>query len=453
LLLIVAGCATLLDNYFINTERLSLLDADIDSAAQAIVSSSLVDVVLKDEKKAEALISQVLGDNRIGKFFVIREQNGSVLFESGAAKLIPYGEIDYHAPWVTYHTTGDFIRVLNLPLKKYPGKILEVGAIFNRSLMINPAISIRDGLEIVGLIAIGLVIAASFAKSLLAPLRRLSEKVDEIALLSMSASVLPQISASNLDRESEVSRDEFYRLVQGLNALITRVNRGYEISRVWSYNLAHELKTPMAGISAEIEAARGKGEIKDAVASSIDREIQSISETVSAFLLWAEVEAAPARHNIHVVTLESVLKKAVSRFESRSANRIRLELGSPTELAKVAVNLAYLEIILANLISNSLNYSPSTEPIDLVLNGLRIEVIDRGGGVPPEVLARLGQPFNRGPIASKKSHGLGLATVDAISKVFGWHTQFSSDGQLGRVVLDLSAASVEGQGQILNLGV
>jgi two-component system sensor histidine kinase QseC len=440
LLLIVATCATLLDNYFINSERLKLLDKDIESSAQAIISSDFAQIVLKDATKGETRISQILGDNRIGKFFVIRDQDGTVLFESGAAKLIPYRDIGYRETWVTSHTTGDFIRVMNLPLTNTSGKILEVGTIFNRSLMINPAISFRDGLEIIGLIAIGLLIAASFAKSLLAPLRRLSEKVDEIALLSMSASVLPQLSPSNLDKDSEVSRDEFYRLVEGLNTLITRVNRGYEVSRVWSYNLAHELKTPMAGISAELETARRKGEIKESIASSIEREIQSISETVSAFLLWAEVEAAPARHNIHVVTLDTVLKKAVSRFECRGADRIRLGLKSQP---KVAVNLAYLEIILANLISNSLNYSPSTEPVDLILDGHRIEIIDRGGGVPAEVLARLGQPFNRGAVSNKKSHGLGLATVDTISKVFGWQTQFLSDGSLGRVVLDLSAASIE----------
>src|SRR5262249_23543684 len=161
-----------------------------------------------------SLISQVLGDNRIGKFFVVRDEKGEALFESGAAKLIPYRDIAYSAPWVTYHKTGDFIRVLNLPLKKHPGKILQVGAIFNRSLMINPAISMRDFLEILGLSVIGLLIAATFARKLLAPLRRLSEKVDQIAALSTSASVLPQISVFNVDQESEQSRDEYFRLVE-----------------------------------------------------------------------------------------------------------------------------------------------------------------------------------------------------------------------------------------------
>ncbi len=440
LLLVVATCATLIDNYFINSERLKLLDADIETAAQTMASSDIVETSLEGEKAGETLISKLLGDNRIGKFFAIRDERGALVFESGAAKLIPYREIPYSVPWVTYHTTGDFIRVLNLPMKQHPGKILQVGAIFNRSLMINPVISMRDCLEIIGLIAIGLILAAVFARGLLAPLRRLSEKVDEIAILSSSASMLPQLSPENLDKDSETSRDEFFRLVEGLNTLITRVNRGYEISRVWSYNLAHELKTPMAGMSAEIENARGRGEIGTSVAASLEKEIQSISETVSAFLLWAEVEAAPARHNIHVVTLDTVLQKVVSRFESRFSNRIRLEIQSP---AKAAVNLAYLEIILTNLISNSLNYSPASDPIELRLDGYRIEVVDRGGGVPAEVLVRIGQPFNRGPIAGKKSHGLGLATVHAIAKVFDWRTEFLRDGAVGKVVLDLSSARIE----------
>lgn len=440
LLVFVATFATLLDNYFINAERLNLLDANIEAAAQTIAASGVVDMGSEQVREGEALITSLLGDNRIGKFFVVRGQDGRILFESGAAKLVPYREIPYDQHWATYRTTGDLVRVLNLPLKQRPGKILQVGTILNRSLMFNPAISLRDCLEIIGLVAIGLVIAASFARGLLAPLRRLSEKVDEIALLSVSASVLPQIIPSKLDRESEASRDEFYRLVEGLNTLITRVNRGYEISRVWSYNLAHELKTPMAGMSAEIEAARGSGQIAMPVASSLEREIQSISETVSAFLLWAEVEAAPARHNIHVVSLESIVQKLLSRFEGRYSNRIRMEVSEP---AKVAVNLAYLEIILTNLISNAIHYSPVTEPIDLIVKGHQIEIVDQGGGVPTEVLARLGQPFNRGPMSGKKSHGLGLATVHAIAKVFGWKADFLSEGAAGRVILDLSAARIE----------
>jgi signal transduction histidine kinase len=225
-----------------------------------------------------------------------------------------------------------------------------------------------------------------------------------------------------------------------LNTLIARVNRGNEISRVWSYNLAHELKTPMAGMSAEIETARRRGEVGATIASSLEREIQNISETVSAFLLWAEVEAAPARHSIHVVTLDSVLQKAIARFECLHPGRLRLVTRSP---ARIAVNLAYLEIVVNNLISNSLNYSPPGEPVEIIAEGYRLEVVDQGGGIPADVLSRLGQPFNRGSWAERKSHGLGLATVDSIAKVFGWKAEFLSEGSRGRVVLDLSAAQIE----------
>jgi two-component system sensor histidine kinase QseC len=438
--MVVATCATLIDNYFINSERLSLLDADIEAAAQALASSELVRIEQADQSRGEALISQRLGDNRLGKFFSVRGPHGETLFESGAAKLIPYRDIPHDQPWVSYHSGGDFIRVINLPLKQRPGAILQVGAIFQKSLLVTPAISTRDIFEMLALIAIGLFIAAVFARKILAPMRRLSEKVDEIATLSSSASVLPRISPVNLDREADTSRDEFYRLVEGLNALITRVNRGYEVSRVWSYNLAHELKTPMADMSAEIEVARGRGEIGPTVAASLEREIQAISETVSAFLLWAEVEAAPARHEMHVVSVASIVQKLMSRFETRFSRRLGFELKSD---CKVAVSVAYLEIVLTNLISNALNYSPQSEPVDLILNGNRLEIVDRGGGIPADVLSRLGQPFNRGAAAITKSHGLGLATVNAIAKVFGWQVQYLSEATLGRVVLDLSASQIE----------
>jgi signal transduction histidine kinase len=81
--------------------------------------------------------------------------------------------------------------------------------------------------------------------------------------------------------------------------------------------------------------------------------------------------------------------------------------------------------------------------IELILRQCRIEILDHGGGVPSEVLERRGQPFNRGPSAGKRSHGLGLATVDPISKVFGWKVEFLTEGAKGRVILDLSSSQVE----------
>jgi signal transduction histidine kinase len=55
-------------------------------------------------------------------------------------------------------------------------------------------------------------------------------------------------------------------------------------------------------------------------------------------------------------------------------------------------------------------------------------VINRGVGFLPEVLARVGQPFNKGVGSEKTGHGLGLAWVKSICRINGWKFEIQQEG-------------------------
>ncbi|MBC7386878.1 MAG: HAMP domain-containing histidine kinase [Cryobacterium sp.] len=448
ILLVVAVCSAVLDNYFVNRERLAFIDGELDEVASLLLNSQVIESATNDVESVENLITRELGLSRLGKFFALRDATGETVFRSTSARLFPNSNIPNSPERLTVTVGGDSARILNIPIR--PSKTrkqgsLQVGLIMKEELLFTPAFSSRDMIEVFSLVLIGMLLTAGMVRKFLRPLRELSGEVAELAALSASASLLPPIRAGKWAKSAEAggTRDEYHLLVKGLDTLIDRVNRGYEVSRVWSYQMAHELKTPMAVLAAEVANGRENREISPGVADAVEREIEVASETVSAFLLWAEIESGAARKDLHVVSLRTVLEALVERTSLRGHPGVLLSIVADE---KVAVTPAYLEIVLNNLVSNALLYSPEDRQVRICLNGSQIQVFDRGPGFPTEVLGRLGQPFNRGgdgPTQSRnssrprRSHGLGLATVVAISRVFNWRIDFGRVGDETCVTLDL----------------
>jgi two-component system osmolarity sensor histidine kinase EnvZ len=85
-----------------------------------------------------------------------------------------------------------------------------------------------------------------------------------------------------------------------------------------------------------------------------------------------------------------------------------------------------LRRIISNLVGNALRYAPDG-PVELVveqeLGQVRIGVLDRGPGIPPNQLSLVFQPFHR--VESSRSpttggSGLGLAIVKQLAEIYGW---------------------------------
>lgn len=442
ILLAITSASTLLDNYFVNLQRQNFVDKEIDEAASALEGLELEELTDPKSARGETIISQKLGHDRIGKFFILRDPTGHRIFSTNGAQLITVKDIPLSPDRLTILTADKFIRVRNLPMAKARGFVLQAGFFADRELMLIPLLSGLDVFEILVLTLIGLIIARVLAKRLMLPLRELSEQVGDRSFLSASASRLPLIPVSSPVRD----KDEFSQLVEGLNVLIQRVNQGYELSRAWSFQLAHELKTPLAILNSEIESAESKKEISGTLANGFKREIRFVSDTVSSFLLWAEVEGGILQSDLHVLRLADLVRPLAARQQSHFGVKIRVECDP--EL-KVAVLPTYLEIILNNLISNAALYSSPGCEVSVVCEPNFIEVGNVGEPFPDEVLARFGKPFNRGDNKSilsgeiSRGHGLGLATVASICRVLGWEIKFDRRGEHTFVTLGIKTPSLD----------
>jgi signal transduction histidine kinase len=103
-------------------------------------------------------------------------------------------------------------------------------------------------------------------------------------------------------------------------------------------------------------------------------------------------------------------------------SRPRLHLGPLPPLAMAPDDLSRL---LGNLIANALQHRAAVKPrleIEAYPHGDRIELVvaDNGPGIPPEMTARIFEPFFRLPSARREAgSGLGLAICRAIAESYG----------------------------------
>ena len=131
--------------------------------------------------------------------------------------------------------------------------------------------------------------------------------------------------------------------------------------------------------------------------------------------------------------LGECLDSVLARLDPGDRERVRVQLPD----APVAGNWvgARIQQVLANLVGNALKYSPPETTVQVRVEWrdahLQVGVIDSGMGIPPEVLARLFQRFDRTPQAIASGlpgTGLGLYLCRGIIEAHGGRLWAASEG-------------------------
>lgn len=419
-LAIVASTSIALHAIFLKQERLELIDQQVRETAAALVDSELGSLKQINFDYADEIISEELGESRIGKFFVIRNQKDEIIFESASAKLLPIPSIPRAPQWVQITAKGKYVRILNLQLPRVPDRTLQVGLVLDEHIVNPEYLSKSTFIFIVTILVIGLAVSWLSTSFLLRPITDLEGFLSSLNEKSKYQTKLPGVPAG-LNGGRVPPNDEFKRMVTVLDNLISRVNKNYELSRLWAYQMAHELKTPLSILKLQIEKSEKKYGIESTDIELITTEEQKISDTINSFLAWAELENSSMQQHLFVNKINDTLNALVQRLFKDSERPVLLRLN---ENFNVVSNPQHLEQLLLNLLSNANNYSPAGSPIEIESRGRSLTIRDMGKGLPEEVVTRLGEPFNKGN--DNSGHGLGLAWVKSICRMYDWDLQISS---------------------------
>lgn len=420
--------AGVLLTYF-RTERLAFLDEQIRQTATSIVESKLSELKTYDDDDADEMISEELGPNRIGKFFIVR-RDGEVLFETQNISLLEV-QIPQNPQWVTTQTESHFIRTLNLKLPRVHNRTLQVGAIVDRDFISLAYINNRTLVAIFIILTVILAFTWILSSYLFSPIGRLSLYLRQASkALEENAEVpsLPESFMKGYRGGGPSSRDEFVSLAEALGQMVERVNISRKFMKSWTFQMAHELKTPLTIVNRDFEVITEKYQVEAQAVKEVQSNINKISETVSSFLDWAELTSQKIPGSLYVVNMDDVLVPVVNNLQKIYGSRLELEQGKGFQ---VLANPLHLEQLITNALNNALKYSD--QPVKIYVGEGELHIADQGPGIPKEILSRIGSPFNKNA-TTKKGIGLGLAWIKTICDLYSWRYEFQiSTGTLLKI--------------------
>jgi two-component system OmpR family sensor kinase len=273
-------------------------------------------------------------------------------------------------------------------------------------------------------------------RRIIQPLQKLNILAGSITCASLATSRLDQIQAPL----------EVRQLANGYNTLLDRMSLAWENQREFVSAVSHELRNPLTIISGYLQRLQRQGTAFDPEQRrslvKAEAETRRMSRMLHDLLDLSRSDSGRLQLVLKPVAVDQVLLTTCDLARSQLSRPLELQL-PPSAGQRTVDALAEadrLQQVLLNLIENADKYSAPAQPIQVILEegdgkdreDLRITVVDRGIGIPPDDLPRIFDRFHRGANAAAQiqGSGLGLSVVKRLVEAMGGTIQVES--QLGR---------------------
>ncbi|GGX92804.1 sensor histidine kinase [Litchfieldella qijiaojingensis] len=268
---------------------------------------------------------------------------------------------------------------------------------------------LRGNLAYIAVMAgVAIIVLLLAIRSALAPLTRLRRAIRARDPRTLAPLELP------LPRELAELRET-------LNELLARMRRVRANQERFIGDASHQLRTPLAGLSARAELALRQDDPqawRDAL-QAMQATSTSTARLAVQLLSLTRLNNPEATPELRHLDLNVVARMAVRNAWS-TCHRDGIDLGMEAPEAPVMVNGVdwQLEEALGNLIDNSRRYGATRITVRTLPDPPTLEVEDNGPGVPADKRLLVLRPFYRGRDGGEGS-GLGLAIVDGIARTHG----------------------------------
>ena len=237
---------------------------------------------------------------------------------------------------------------------------------------------------------------------------------------------------SDRRREAEQREADMVALNQQLQTmhdervvLSERADRAEDLARIDDQrsallrSVSHDLRTPLSAIRAVATDLRDgvvydeatRAELLTLVCDEVDR----LDRLVDNLLSLSLIEADAFHPDRQAVDLEELVGDRLRRLAPIFTD-LHLRTRLPGDLPLVDADYAQVERVVTNLLANAARHAPAGTDVWVIARAdgamVRVEVSDRGKGVPDEEAERIFEPFQRGD--GSRSSGIGLAICKAI---------------------------------------
>lgn len=204
-----------------------------------------------------------------------------------------------------------------------------------------------------------------------------------------------------------------------INSLLQRLSEAVESQSRFVADAAHQLRTPIAGIRAQAEAALTSARHDDAqhALARIGQSTQTMGDLVQKLLILARVDAAENTLRLSRLDGVEVVREVAREWVPRALEKgVEIGFDMKDGEAWVMGDAQLLREMLANLIDNALRYGGTriTLTVHRSERGVIWQVADNGPGIPESQRAEVFSPFHR-LSGSVDGAGLGLTIVQRIA--------------------------------------
>jgi len=261
------------------------------------------------------------------------------------------------------------------------------------------------------------------------------------------AEVANRISGRDLSQRVAVSNtgDAFDRLGRQINAMLDRISALMEELRLLTDTLAHDLRSPVSRLrSAAHEAAEtGDPKEQEELLGSVIRQSDALMRILTAVLEISRSEALTGRNQFTWFDAGDLTSELAEMYEPLAEEQdAALILERPSRPVPMLGHRQLLAQAMSNLIENAIRYGASGREIRIRTlatdNRLRIEVADRGPGIPTERRNEARRRFGRlDSSRSNEGAGLGLSLAEAIAHLHDGQLLLEDNRPGLLIVLDL----------------
>lgn len=263
---------------------------------------------------------------------------------------------------------------------------------------------------------VGLLMSLLLVHQITRPLGSLMRAASQIARGDLSVRVPVQ------------SHDELGELATTFNQMASSLETQEKLRRNLMADVAHELRTPLAGIQGTVEA------LQDGIFPPTSENLQAVHEQVMLLnrlvedlRTLANAEAGQLSLDRLPLNLTELCQRQVTAFQSQALTKaITLTFTHEPFSTNIHGDDQRLSQVLNNLLDNALRHTPTGGTIQVQIttaNGAaRLAVIDNGEGIPTDALPHLFDRFYRADVSRNRrtgGSGLGLAIARQIVQAHG----------------------------------
>ncbi len=261
-------------------------------------------------------------------------------------------------------------------------------------------------------IALCIMLLLMIVHAALAPVHTLAAAIAAVRASDLAVRLAPKTDAV-----------ELVPIAERLDDLLARLGAAFTRERELTAEVAHELRTPLAGLRATIELALDRDRPAERYRGALEQSLLITRETerlVESLLSLARLDAGQAVVDAVPLDLDQLVRDVLGVLHPRVAER---QLSVVTELEPVTLtsDRDKLRMIVTNLIDNATTYADEGGEIRITLDDHTLRVSNTGCTLAPADIPHVFERFWRADSArAKDGHtGIGLALVHKLIELLG----------------------------------